>query len=133
MYFVILLILFSFFGFLSQPLCKAITLPKGKTTRRLKSSRDNAGISQFGLSHVATSSISFATGRSAIANGYRAVANATSCFATLAKTIFFKLGCNKSVSAAWQSRYVRNHEPSRGAKSIMRDFGEVINALDCTP
>jgi hypothetical protein len=131
---VFLVILLILFGFCAQTLGKAIILPKRGATQPAKHFGANAGISQRDLRRVALASISVATARSVIANGYQVVANAAACFEARAKTLFPNLGDNKAVSGVWHGGYVRNRELGSGTTNIMNRFGDAIEcSVTVTP
>jgi hypothetical protein len=120
---VILLLLFYFWRFLGQRLCKTIVFLTGEVTHPAKSFRTNGGVSQLDLRRLVLTSISFATARSVIANGYQAAVNAAGYFAVLARP---NSGSNTAVSESSHNGYVRNRELSRGTKCIMRRFRDAI-------
>lgn len=126
MFLVIVLILFGYSGLGVQPLRKATILLRHETAEPAKYFAAKAGIAQMGLLHVELASIRFAEVRSAVANGFRAVANVADYVAAVAKPTFRDFGNSKAASETLQSRYVKNGELSRESKSIMRDFGDVI-------
>jgi hypothetical protein len=123
---VIVLILFGFSGLWVQPLRKATILLSGKAPQPAKYLAAKAGNLQMGLLRVELASIRFAEVRSAIANGFRAVANVADYVAAMAKPISRDFGSGKAVSETLQSRYFGNRELSSDTKSIMRDFGDLI-------